>query len=48
MTSSGYRWYHTCAPGPDHHEGSLRKAFCQPRRMVSDATVTLVRMRAER
>ena len=36
--NSGYRWYRTCAPGPDHHEGSLRKAFWQPRRIVSDAT----------
>ena len=27
QTNSGYQWYRTCAPGPDHHEGSLRKAL---------------------
>ena len=30
MTNSGYRWYHTCAPGLDHHENSLSKALGQP------------------
>ena len=25
-----YRWHPTCAPDPNHHEGSLRKALWQP------------------
>ena len=26
-TNSGYQWYRASTPGPDHHEGSLRKAL---------------------
>ena len=26
-TNSGYRWYPTCAPGPDYHKDCLRKAL---------------------
>ena len=37
MTNSGYQWYHTCAPGPNHHESSLRNVLWQPRVTVGDA-----------